>query len=262
MTSFVAALLFTTVTVALTTPAQADEAAVPIFALMDHTGDRSHARFEVAAGVLRGAAADTLFRTSIFGQYVHPSGLGGYAGLALGVIAFDDLQGDHVGLGNLDLGSVYRRTLSSTLDVGLRAGLILPTSNRPAIGLFCTWLARPADLATVAPDATWGRFGVSPTVHAGPAALRVDVGVDIPIIDRRSLEPLWHANFGAGLAYRRFSAAAELQTVTIGRVRQHNAALSVRYPAKLSPYLAVSMPVDQSLRGEAFGIITGLTTSL
>jgi hypothetical protein len=263
------ALVFTTVTVALTLPAHADDAAGPDFALMDHTGDGSHARFELAAVAVRDQADDPFLRTSVFGQYLHPSGFGGYAGLAMAAMPFvDDNHGDRVSVGNLELGTVFRRAVSSEMDVGVCGGLILPTANRDLIsdadliGVVTTLLSRPADLATTTSDITWLRLGVSPTIHSGLAALRLDIGVDIPISDSRSTDPLWHVNLGVGIKHQRFSATAELQNVSIDRESFHNAALSLRYLGKLSPYLAVLTPLDDWARGEVATIITGLTAAL
>ena len=124
-----------------------------------------------------------------------------------------------------------------------------------------TLIARPADLATAGPNTTWMRLGVSPTYHRGPVFLRTDLGVDVAVADAHGANVLEHVNFGAGIEHKGFAATAELQTLFTTKGESFQVAgLSARYQGKwVSPYAAVSTPLDDGVRGNVVTVTTGLT---
>ena len=263
-TTLVSTCLFASTSIAFATSAFADDApAKPAFAMMDNTGDGSKINLDVTANIpTDGTNNGVPFRSSLLGQYVAPNGFGGYAGISASTLAFDDRSDNHVGIGNLELGGLYQHALSPDFDLGVRAGLIFPTGSQN-LGLHAgnTLLARPADLATALPDTTWLRLGISPTYHRGPVFLRTDLGVDVAVADARGANVLEHINFGVGIEHAGFAATAELQTIftTEGESFQV-AGLSARYLGKhVSPYVAVSTPLDDRVRGEVVTVTTGLT---
>jgi hypothetical protein len=211
----------------------------PGFAGMDNTGDGSKLNLDGAVIVPTHGRGDLLFRSSLLGQYVAPDGVGGY----MGISAFDHQgNGDREsgsGIGNLELGGLYHRALSSDVDLGVRVGFILPTaSDNSAI----VW---PADVATAIAGPTWLRLGLSPTFHDGPVFARIDFGVDVPLSDRDQLDPLEHFNVGIGIGSHGVSATAELQTIfAIGGFGSlENAALSFALPGQ---GLAIRVDLDTS----------------
>jgi hypothetical protein len=276
MRAFVSTILFAVTCAASAAPAFAEEPeAMPAFALMDNTGDRSKINLDLADIIPMDSHADNvLVRSSILGQYVASNGFGGYAGItASGLLPEGDM-----GTGNLELGGVYHRALSSNVDFGVRAGLVLPTERvgkdrlPQLIQLVSTLIARPSDLATAVPDATWLRFGISPTYHRGPAFLRVDLGLDVPVRDHsiHGFDPIGHLNLGAGIRNDGFTATAELQTVFVRWgtniddpmqiTSYHTAGLSARYQGKrVSPFVSVSTPLDDEVQGQIITVTAGLT---
>ena len=264
MHTLVFVLCFTSTSIALAAPAFADDLPTkPGFAVMDNTGDGSKVNFDAAAIVpTSSASSGVLLRSSILGQYVAPNGFGGYAGISASTLVFTSDSRSNSGLGSLELGSLYHHAVSAEFDLGLRAGLILPTaSHDPLLQLASTLIARPADVTTVSPDTTWLRLGVSPTYHSGPIFLRADFGVDIAIIDGRGSDAFKHINLGAGVGRNGVSATAELQTVFAANDDSFSvASLSVRYQGPTaSPFVSISTPLEKEFRGEIVTLTTGLT---
>jgi len=260
--------MFVSTSIAFAAPAFADDApAKPAFALMDNTGDGSKINLDVTANIpTNGTDNGVPFRSSLLGQYVAASGFGGYAGISASALAFDHGSENHVGIGDFELGGLYQHALSSDFAIGVRAGLTFPTASQNlALHAGNTLIARPADLATAASNAAWLRLGVSPTYHRGPVFLRTDLGVDVAFIDdARDTPTLGHINFGAGIEHKGFAATAELQTIFTTKGESFQVAgLSARYQGKwLSPYVAVSSPLDDGIRGNVVTTTAGLTIPL
>ncbi len=222
-------------------------------------------------------------RTNLLGQYVGDHGFGGYAGIDAIMALFDDESrsfGDYEAIGNLQLGAIYQRTLSPTLDIGARVGVILPTSSdagfEPLVHMAYTGVARPSDLATAVPDATWLRLGLSPTFHRGAFIARADVGLDVAVRDDHDVPVLGHLNLGVGVQSGPITATAELQTVAdlgggdedvhddggLSQRLAHTGGLAVRYhAAHVAPFLALSSPLDDGSRGEVLTVTAGLTAA-
>jgi hypothetical protein len=248
------------------------------FATMDDTGDASKA--DVDLGIVRfddGESDLTIGRLDLHGQYVAPSGFGGYAGITAATILFedDDGDGDDSGVGNLELGGLYQRALSPQFDLGFRVGMALPTATDDFGGLvnmIATSVARPSDVVAALPNTTWLRLGVSPTFHHNGLFLRADVGFDIALDGAEDFADTFaHVNLGVGYAQGPFGIAAELQNAVAfydgdegddDSEWVHTAALTARYRGRVvSPFVSISTPLDDGIRGDAFGISAGLTAA-
>ena len=291
MRTLVSSVLFSTALATVAAPAFADDAApstTNAFATMDNTGDGSKLEAETSIVSFYGEDDDdddelTLVRTSLLGQYLTPQGFGGYASLDV-IHGFSDaFEDDYTELGNLQLGGLYQRTLSPNADLGVRVGLVLPTSTDDGTELLHvmgTMFSRPSEFATAVADSMWLRLGVSPTFHQGLFFARVDGGIDIPVMnpDRGDdlevdLDPVGHVNAGVGVGSNGFVGTAELQNAfTFGEMDEnddlgdrfvHTAALSARYQGKVvSPYVAASTPLDDFGLGEVFTVTAGISGKL
>jgi hypothetical protein len=279
MRTLTSTLLVSSLSALVAVPASADDGAVS-FATLDGAGDGSRLNAELSLARFEEA---TFARTSLLGQYVGAAGLGGYAGIDA-VMAFDDESDDsYESLGNLQVGGLFRRSLGPALDVGARVGLVLPTASSEAFDGFAhivaTGIARPTDVVTSYPDATWLRLAASPTFHRGAFFARADVGVDVAILDAEQIgfDAVGHANLGIGGRTGKLSATAELQNVfVLGEERDeledamslsdrfvHTAGVSLRYHAsRVEPFVAVSSPLDDRLRGEVITVTAGITAPL
>lgn len=245
--------------VATSAPAAAD---APVgFATLDHTGDPAKVDASLAYGALDDAD-EALLRIELHGQAVGRKGFGGYAGIAAAALIFDESDDGAEAVGDLQLGFLYQTRSSPSFDLGVRAGLVLPTGSddddRIVYAASTLWM-RPSDIATVAPDTTWLRLGASPTFHDEVLFLRADLGLDIPILDEDAVDGdlVGHLNVGAGIGGEAASVTAEIQTAfLIGADGEdnvfHTGALSVRLRAGgATPYLAISTPLDDG--DETFG---------
>ena len=241
-------------------PAFADEPDTqPLFALMDNTGDGTKFDAEVAVVEVR-SLDGSLIVPRIAGQYVSAGGLGGYATTIAGLYTGQaDSDG---GTGNLELGGLYRFVLGPHFDLGIRAGLMLPTGGNE-VAVLSLAVARPADLVLGARDTTALRLGISPTLHHGPFALRMDFGVDEVLDSPGNTDAILHLNFGIGVGGRQWSATAEYARVFTRDDRLpalQNIGVSLRYRGNtVSPYFAISTPLEDELRDDAITVALGLT---
>lgn len=262
-------------------PALADEPAATSFATVGSASDGSRVTADLA--FTAGDGIDAV-RTTINGQYLGAAGLGGYVGISGAVGIVDDFEDDSEtveSLGNLELGGLYRRALTPELDLGLRLGVVLPTSSEDFdafANLLATAVARPTDYVTAYPEVTWLRAAVVPTFQRGALFVRADVGADIAILDTEYIEyaALGHANLGVGVRSGRVSVTGELQNVgvfgedenefedseemSLGERFIHTAALSLRYHAPgVEPFITVSSPLDEETRGEFVTVAAGVS---
>jgi hypothetical protein len=262
-------------------PAFADEPAASSFATVGSASDGS--RVTADLGITVGEDISVV-RSTITGQYLGAAGLGGYVGINGAIASIDGLEEDSEtleSLGNLELGGLYRRALSPELDLGLRLGVVLPTSSDDfdaIANLMATAVARPTDFVTAHPEVTWLRAAVVPTFQRGALFARVDVGADIAILDTESAEydVIGHANLGVGVRSGRVSITGELQNVAafgedgeefgedevmdLSERFIHTAALSLRYHAPtVEPFISVSSPLDEETRGEFVTVAAGIS---
>jgi hypothetical protein len=281
MRTILSSLLVST-TALVASPALADEPAATSFATVGSASDGS--RVTADLGITLGEDL-SIVRSTITGQYLGAAGLGGYVGISGAVASVDGFEEDSgtlEALGNLELGGLYRRALSPELDVGLRLGVVLPTSTDDfdAFGnLLATMVARPTDFVTAHPEVTWLRAAVAPTFQRGALFARADVGVDIAVLDTEEAEydVIGHANLGVGVRSGRISITGELQNVAafgedddeeFGEGEEmdlserfiHTAALSLRYHApNVEPFITVSSPLDEDTRGEFVTVSAGVS---
>jgi hypothetical protein len=279
MRTILSSLLVST-TALVASPALADEPAATSFATVGSASDGS--RVTADLGV---TFADELsvVRSTITGQYLGAAGLGGYVGISGALGSIDEEDSETLeSLGNLELGGLYRRALTPELDLGLRLGVVLPTSSDDFdafANLLATAVARPTDYVTAYPDVTWLRAAVVPTFQRGALFARVDVGADIAVLDTEDVEydVIGHANLGVGVRSGRVSITGELQNVAalgenddeeFGEGEEmdlserfvHTAALSLRYHAPtVEPFIAVSSPLDDGARGEFVTVSAGIS---
>jgi hypothetical protein len=279
MRTILSSLLVST-TALVASPALADEPAATSFATVGSASDGSRVTAELGVTFVDDLS---VVRSAITGQYLGAAGLGGYVGIsgALGMIDEEDSE-TLESLGNLELGGLYRRALTPELDLGLRLGVVLPTSSDDFdafANLLATAVARPTDYVTAYPDVTWLRAAVVPTFQRGALFARVDVGADIAVLDTEDVEydVIGHANLGVGVRSGRVSITGELQNVAalgenddeeFGEGEEmdlserfvHTAALSLRYHAPtVEPFVAVSSPLDDGARGEFVTVSAGIS---
>jgi len=157
----------------------APRALAPELAMLDPIADRSKLELELTYG---GGHGGPDLQPRVHAQLVGPGHVGGY--VALGATKSleqnETLQlpppRDHeLTVGDLELGGLYRPTLSPELDLGLRVGLVLPTIDENIAMNYerATLQARPGDLVTARP-ATSLRLGASPTFTSGRTFARFD----------------------------------------------------------------------------------------
>jgi hypothetical protein len=247
------------------------------FTAIDGSGDGSCVRADVAVSFADGA---TFARSTILGQYIGAAGIGGYAGIAATLAVADDSDRSFESLGNLQLGAIIQRPMGPALDLAVRAGLVLPTATAQEFDgvaqIMAATAARPSDVVTTYPEATWLRLGVSPTFHRGAFFARADAGLDIAILgtDRVGVGAVGHVDLGVGLRKRSLSATAELQNmIELGVDRGdgsslsdrsvHTAGISLRYHAPwVEPFVALSSPLDDGRRGALATITAGVAAPL
>lgn len=201
----------------------------------------------------------TVWRSELYGQYVHASGLGGYVKLPLSYANHQDDK-DKDGEGSLrthnaEVGALYALRLAPAYGVVAQAGLVLPTLNDDR--LFRYRLAfdgsRAADaLLSSASKVTAARLSVSPMLRAGGLFARLDLGVDVVIsskeVESSSRLPtvIARAGFGAGHVWGKLAAMAELATYNTTRDGSlETVALSGRFGVgAYRPYAALILPFD------------------
>lgn len=230
----------------------------PSFALMDNTGDGTKFNTEIAVVEVR-SLDGSLIVPRILGQYVSAGGLGGYATTIAGF--YTGQSNPDGGIGNLELGALYRRAVAPDFDLGIRAGLMVPAGGN-AVTVLSLLVARPADLVLGARDTTALRLGISPTIHQGPFAARMDFGIDEVLDSPGNTDAILHLNFGVAISGRQWSATAEYARVFTleDSPALQNIGVSLRYRGTtVSPYLAVSTPLEDELRDDAITVALGLT---
>jgi hypothetical protein len=201
----------------------------------------------------------TVWRSELYGQYVHASGFGVYAKLPLSY-ANHQFDKDEEGEGSLrthnaEIGALYALRLAPAYGVIAQAGLVLPTLNDDA--LFRYRLAydgsRAADaLLSSASQVTALRLSASPMLRTGGLFARIDVGVDL-VISSKEVEGgsglptvIARGGVGAGYTWDKVAMMAELVSYNTSRDGSlQTVALTGRVAiGKLRPYAAVILPLD------------------
>lgn len=194
---------------------------------------------------------DTLtpVRLGLWGQYVAPSGVGGFGALDLSYLGTD---GDsETAIGNLEVGALYAANLASIQGVG-RASILLPTAG-DELGEFVTNFvgigSRITDLTHAYPNSTWLRLSASPIVRRPNFLLRADLGIDIAlhVEDDEDIDPIAHGNLAAAYVQGPHQLGAEFVTLfstgSDDNERLHSLGVSYRGTfGELSPFGGVSFP--------------------
>jgi hypothetical protein len=234
------------------------------FMLMGPDGTASSATAAITVLTAEGDS-DNIVRFDLSGQFVAPSGMGGYAS-----IAGSSLDGDSH-LGSLELGGLWHRP-GAEVDTTFRVGLILPTSGQGddfgdgALGhLISTFYARPSDLLTAAPSTTTLRAAVTPMLRRDRFVARADVGLDI-VLDTDGDNPdapYLHVDLGAGYDDGRMAFMFELATMSYLDDTDellHVAAITGQLHAGVAtPYLSLSKPLGDAVPDiDILGITVGV----
>lgn len=170
----------------------------------------------------------TVWRSELYGQYVHASGFGGYAKLPLSYADYqwdEDLDGTgSLRTHNAELGGLYVAERGAVRIVG-QAGLALPTLNDDLLFRYRTKYdgSRAEDaLLSSASRVTAVRLAVSPMWRAGRVFARADLGVDVVLaseeLEGGSKLSTVMARGGAGVGYAPTTAlavTAELATYNV-----------------------------------------------
>jgi hypothetical protein len=212
------------------------------------------------------ALYDGALRVEPYGQYVTDSGFGFFGALPITVSfgdeANDPLPGDPdqdtAAIGNLDLGLLYVLD-GPTLSWVFRGGVAAPTASDDLderLTNFAGVYPRLTDVALADADATYIRLGVSPLLHQNKFFLRGDIGFDLGIDDDGADSPeLLRLNLAVGYDVGVVALSAEL--VNIAEIDDgndndedwlHTLAFTARFMTeKLEPFLAIGLPLDDSL---------------
>lgn len=194
---------------------------------------------------------DTLtpVRLGLWGQYVAPSGVGGFGALDLSYLG---TEGDsETAIGNLEVGALYAANFASFQGVG-RASILLPTAG-DELGDFVTNFvgigSRLTDLTHAYPNSTWLRLSASPIVRRPNFLLRADLGIDIAVHveDEGEVDPIAHGNLAAAYVQGPHQLSAEFVTLVStdseDSERLHSLGISYRGTfGEVSPYGGISFP--------------------
>jgi len=262
------------VAILLALPAVAGaQAHTPGFATIDRFDDQIKADFAVSMigydAAFLGDIDQETFRFDLFGQYVTPSGYGGYAMIAgsyasiSGEVLGVELSDSGWGASNIELGALYVLR-SASFDTLLRGGLTLPTATENDAddeidaNQWAT-LSRPTDAMMHPADTSVLRVSASPLVHHGTAFFRIDAGLDVPIDDgaeggAEGLHTTVRINLGAGVESGRVALMGALVNLATtdddlqdGQDRfLHFLGVGARYLGAngLQPSLALQLPLD------------------
>lgn len=263
--------LFASLALSIPAVAAADEpaAGAPVrFSSLGADALRSEAGVELTLGHYDGAS-DQPIMARLSGQYVLPSGYGGYA------VVSGATMGDANAISNLELGGVARFDRGPELSIGARVGLVLPTATDDIefLSLYLPQIARrSSDLTQAFPDLTALRASVAPTYRSGQLTVRGDVGVDIIVDDGDSndTDALAHLDLGAGYQFGQAAATVELSSViSLGDDDDgslHNFSLGGQYDlGAVTAHAAFTLPletVDGDLFDGAYALSLGVTAPL
>ncbi len=198
----------------------------------------------------------TPLRLGVFGQYVLPSGFGGYTQFNLSFVRYDDDtsgQNTGVGLSNLELGAIFAVEEGALEAIG-RMGIALPTASQDTESILANSFnafSRMTDSSLAPPGSTTLRASLSPIVRSGNLLVRADLGFDLPASspDGVELNALVRFNLGVGLLRGDHQFGVELVNLLSldsddSEQLVHNVGLSYRGAlGTLSPFFGVFKPL-------------------
>lgn len=202
----------------------------------------------------------TPVRLGLWGQYVAPSGVGGFGALDLSYLG---TAGDsETAIGNLEVGALYATNFASFQGVG-RASILLPTAG-DELGDFITNFvgigSRITDLTHAYPNSTWLRLSGSPIVRRANFLFRADLGIDIAVHveDDGDIDPILHGNLAAAYVQGPHQLGAEFVTLfstgSDDSERLHSLGVSYRGTfGEVSPYGGISFPFASGDDDDDFG---------
>ena len=128
----------------------------------------------------------TLFAINVHGQFISPTGLGGYAAIPFVYGSADDAGGgsdSESGIGNLELGGLYAIRSSPDTDILLRGGIALDTADEEDVFLILLGQLSPRlnDVYASGFATTWGRAQAQVRHASGNIRLGGMIGFDLPI---------------------------------------------------------------------------------
>lgn len=222
----------------------------------------------------------TVLGITIGGQYVTPSGVGGYLSIPLSYLAYQvdlpaPLGGDDsdFALGNVEVGGIYSKRLDRRASIVLHGGIALPTAsdNDLAVGQILASSPRYGSLVQRIPDSTWIRFGVSPMGRTGKLFWRADLGLDLALDEDNTptYSPVFRVSVGGGVDLGQAHVLAELVNVVTDDGSDDETtstfSLGVRFiSGKLRPGLALILPIgfDRDAFGPDFALAFSLAARL
>ena len=159
----------------------------------------------------------TLLGFTAHGQYITPTGLGGYASLPFTYVSDDN--NSETGLGNIELGALYAIRSSPTVDILLRAGAAINTADDD-IGIggpFSQLAPRLTDAYTTGLDTTWARAKGQVRYAERDLSLGASAGFDVPIggalEDQESFDGLLNLAVSVGLDQQSFALSFGLSMI-------------------------------------------------
>lgn len=264
-------LFMRAVTAGLVVASMGGAAVASPFVLLDRQDGNSNVGGELGYSKLDSDIDGTLVRFDVHGQYVSPSGAGGYLVVPF---AYGDGGGaDSVTvLGNVEAGGIYNIRTATDLSIVLHGGLTLPTApndNDTIVGLQSSFI-RVHDFYQWEPKGITLRTGASPTFKTGKMFLRGDLGIDINVDNAgdETDDTLFHIGFGiGGWVSPEFALMGEFVTTDSTADNSSsitNAAFSGRYRAgSIAPYFSLVLPLDSEInRFVDFGIVLGLDADI
>lgn len=213
-----------------------------------------------------GDQPDFNFRSELYGQYVAPSGIGGYAAIPFAVVAVDDETAS--GVAHFEFGGIYNIVRDANTQWVLRGGILTNPSDDPETfaANVLTSYNRVTDLISIYPESSWLRLSASHLHRSGKLFVRSDGGLDVNIDapDGADFDSLMRLNFGAGLDMGGTIVAIEMVTVgTTGDVDGGdrfitNLALSFRggRNSGYDTFLSLVLPVDEGFMD--MGLLAGM----
>lgn len=212
----------------------------------------------------------TIMGLTFGGQFVEPnSGIGVYGALPLSYLSYEDrrlpgvvVEDSALVLGNVELGGIFSKWMSSRWAMVFHAGVALPTAeDDDALAGAAPAASSPRYIDAVQriPNSTWLRLGFSPQGRSGGVFWRGDLGVDLALDEDNStsnLSPILRIGGALGFDLGTAQIMGELGFVNVDDERANNDddttgtfAIGARFLAGgVTPGIALILPVEFDTR--------------
>jgi hypothetical protein len=223
----------------------------------------------------------TALRFDAHGEYVLPTGIGGYVQLPITYVhasSTGNPSTSSTGIGDLELGILYATKASSSgLSGVFHAGLTVPTGSTgldSAVANLVGAFMRLTDFYQSIPQGTSIRLAASPLLRSGQVFARADIGIDANFdADNNTADTFGRFNLGVGVDLGGVSLMGELINLRdmtfkgsggTGASWINAGAVSVRFNAGgARPYGALTFPLDDDSHELMNAVLTvGIETSL